>query len=60
MRGSLLDDLFAHLGDNDDSLTLYGNLIRRGAIADGGAGSDALFDLGNTFRSALWRVGFES
>ena len=29
VRGSLLDEIFAHLGDHDDSLTLYGNLVRR-------------------------------
>jgi hypothetical protein len=59
VRGSLFDEIFANLGDHNDSLTLYGNLVRRASSADGGAGGDALFDLGNTFLGGLRRVGFE-
>jgi hypothetical protein len=59
VRGSLLDEIFAHLGDHDDSLTLFGNRVRRASSVDGGAGGDALVDLGNTFLSVLWRLGFE-
>jgi hypothetical protein len=60
IRSSLLGELLANLGDHDDSLTLYGNLVRGVAVADGGAGAGDVFaDLGNTFYGGLRRVGFE-
>ena len=49
VRSSLLDELFASLGSHDDSITLYGNLVRRGTDLDGGIGVDTLLDLGNRF-----------
>jgi hypothetical protein len=59
IRSSLLDEFFASLVDNDDSITLYGNLVRRGTSLDGGSGIDALIDLGNRFTGGARKLGFE-
>jgi hypothetical protein len=59
IRSSLLDELFASLVENDDSITLYGNLVRRGTSLDGGSGIDALIDLGNRFTGGARKLGFE-
>jgi hypothetical protein len=57
VRSSAFDRFFASLGDGDDELTLFGNLIRVEADLDGGAGGDRLIDLGNDVRGAL-RIRF--
>jgi parallel beta-helix repeat protein len=60
VRSSLFGELVANLGDHDDRLTLFGNLVRGAAAVDGGAGTGDVFaDLGNTFRGGLRRTGFE-
>jgi hypothetical protein len=59
IRSSLFDEFFASLVENDDSITLYGNLVRRGTELDGGSGLDSLLDLGNQFRGGLRKLAFE-
>jgi hypothetical protein len=59
VRSSLFDELFAALGSHDDTLTVYGNLARRASLVDGGSGTDAFFDLGNTYLGGLQRINFE-
>jgi hypothetical protein len=60
VRSSLFGELVGNLGDHDDSLTLFGNLVRGAAVFDGGAGmGDVFADLGNTFQGGLRRSGFE-
>jgi hypothetical protein len=59
VRGSLFDEFFAKLGDGNDSLTMYGNLIRRVTEVDGGLGGDAFFDLGNSHLGGIRRLGLE-
>ncbi len=58
VRGSLLDEIFAHLGDHDDSLTLYGNLVRRASAPT--AVRAATHSLNSTTRSnaasAAWAL----
>jgi hypothetical protein len=56
VRSSLFDELFGDLGDGNDSITLYGNLIRRVAVIDGGFGGNLLNDLGNSYLGGLRRV----
>jgi len=54
VRSSLLDDFFASLGDGNDRLTLFGNLVRRSIDLDGGMGADELIDpTGSTLRARL-------
>ena len=60
VRGSLFDEFFANLGDQDDSLAMYGNLIRQITIVDGGPGGDAFFDVGNTHRGGIRRIGIRA
>jgi hypothetical protein len=60
VRGSAVDQFFALLGDDDDSLTLFGNLLRLEADLDGGAGiADRLVNLGNDVRGAIRARNFE-
>jgi hypothetical protein len=59
VRSSLFDELFAALGEHDDTLTMYGNLIRRSTSVDGGLGTDAFVDLGNRYIGGIRRLGFE-
>jgi hypothetical protein len=59
VRSSLFDELFANMGDQDDVLQLFGNLVRGTASFDGGAGSDAFFNVNNTFRVGYRSAGFE-
>ncbi len=60
VRSCALDDLFAHLDGGDDLLTVYGNLVRRQTLLDGGAGvTDRLANLGNDFRLGLSTAGWE-
>ncbi len=60
VRASAFDRLFASLGEDDDELTLFGNLLRIEADLDGGPGSaDRLRDLGNDVRGALRTRNFE-
>jgi hypothetical protein len=60
VRSSAVDRFFALLGDDDDELTLFGNLLRIEADLDGGAGSaDRLIDLGNDVRGTLRTRNFE-
>jgi hypothetical protein len=60
IRSSLFDEFFANMGDQDDTLQLFGNLVRATASFDGGAGADdAFFNVSNTFRAGFRRVGFE-
>jgi hypothetical protein len=57
---SSLDELFAQLGDGDDTLTVFGNLVRGATSLNGGGGSgDRLLDLGNSFRSSVQKQAFE-
>jgi hypothetical protein len=60
VRASALDRFFAALGDDNDSLTIFGNLVRLETDLDGGAGlSDRLSDQGNDFRGTVRRRNFE-
>jgi hypothetical protein len=61
MRSSAVDLFFARLGDDDDALTLFGNLLRIETDLDGGAGSaDRLIDLlNNDVRGTIRTRGFE-
>ncbi|MEX2138936.1 MAG: Calx-beta domain-containing protein [Pirellulales bacterium] len=60
VRSSALDRFFAILGEDDDQLTLFGNLLRLEADLDGGPGSaDRLRDLGNDVRGAFRTRNFE-
>jgi hypothetical protein len=60
VRSSSLDELFAQFGSDDDTLTVFGNLVRGATTFDGGAGSgDRLRDLGNSFRGAVQKQAFE-
>jgi hypothetical protein len=60
VRSSAVDQFFALLGDDDDELTLFGNLVQIEADLDGGAGSaDRLIDLGNDVRGELRTRNFE-
>jgi hypothetical protein len=60
VRASALDRFFAALGDDNDSLTIFGNLVRLETDLDGGAGSsDRLLDQGNDLRGAVRRRNFE-
>ncbi len=60
VRSNSLDLLFAQLGDGDDELTVFGNLVNGAVDLDGGLGSlDRLFDLGNSFKSTVGKKAFE-
>jgi parallel beta-helix repeat protein len=59
IRSSLFDELFANMGDQDDTLQLFGNLVRGTPVFDGGAHSDAFFNVNNTFRGGYRLAGFE-
>jgi len=60
VRASALDRFFAALGDDNDSLTIFGNLIRQETDLDGGAGgSDRLLDQGNDLRGTVRNRNFE-
>jgi VCBS repeat-containing protein len=59
-RASAFDQVFADLGDDNDLLTVHGNLVRFLTDLDGGAGdADRLVDLGNSFQGSLNVRGFE-
>jgi hypothetical protein len=61
IRGSVLDSLFADLGDDNDSLTIESSSIYGGADVSGGTGaSDLLADRSNLFGAALVHELFES
>ena len=48
------------MGDGDDRLTLFANLLRLETELDGGlSNADRLLDLGNDLRGADRRQGFE-
>jgi hypothetical protein len=59
VRSSLFDELFANLGDGNDTLTMYGNLTRGITEVDGGTGGDAFFDLGNGYQGGIRRLALE-
>jgi uncharacterized repeat protein (TIGR01451 family) len=60
VRASALDRLFASLGEDDDELVLFGNLLQIEADLDGGpGGADRLRDLGNDVRGAMRTRNFE-
>jgi hypothetical protein len=60
VQSSAFDRFFAALGTENDELTVRGNLVQFETDLDGGAGDgDRLLDLGNTFRGASRRRGFE-
>ena len=60
VQSSAFDRFFAQLGDDNDRLTVRGNLVRLGTALDGGAGAaDSLFDQGNDFRGGFSKSGFE-
>jgi hypothetical protein len=61
VQASLLDQLFADLGDDDDALTFQWNVIHGVAEVDGGLGlSDRLTDPGNLFHGAYRKRRFEA
>jgi hypothetical protein len=60
IRSSAVDRFFALLGDDNDELTAFGNLVRLETDLDGGAGNaDRLLDLGNDLRGAVRQRNFE-
>jgi hypothetical protein len=60
VRSSALDRFFAQLGDDNDSLTIRGNLSRLETSLDGGTGAfDRLLDLGNSFFGTFSKGGCE-
>jgi hypothetical protein len=60
VQSSAFDIFFATLGSENDVLTIRGNLVQLETDLDGGPGeADRLIDLGNTFRGASRRRGFE-
>jgi hypothetical protein len=60
IRSSAFDHLFALLGDDNDLLTVGGNLSRLQTSLDGGLGDfDTLLDLGNSFFGSFAEQGFE-
>jgi hypothetical protein len=60
VRASAFDRFFAALGDDNDELTIFGNLIRQETDLDGGAGGgDRLRDLGNDLRGVVRQRNFE-
>jgi uncharacterized repeat protein (TIGR01451 family) len=60
VRSSSLEELFGQLGDGDDTLTAFGNLVRGATSLNGGGGSgDRLLDLGNSFRGSVQKQAFE-
>jgi hypothetical protein len=60
VQSSAVNQFFALLGDDDDELTLFGNLVQIEADLDGGAGTaDRLIDLGNDVRGELRTRNFE-
>ena len=60
LRASLLAQLFADLGDQDDALTVESNIIHGPAELHGGLGmGDWLNDRGNLFRGAIRKRTFE-
>jgi hypothetical protein len=60
IRDSIFAALFADLGEEDDTLTLSGNLIKSSLFLDGGKGGDRLLDLGGVYPSANFREGWEA
>jgi hypothetical protein len=56
---SILDRLFAGLGDGDDQLTVDTNLLAMQSDLDGGLGTDRLVETGNLFRGGKVNRGFE-
>jgi hypothetical protein len=59
IRASAFDRLFASLGDDNDELTVHGNLVRFAAELEGGLGADRLLDFGNGFLAVYEELGFE-
>ena len=60
VRSSAFDRFFAQLGDDNDTLTVRGNLSRFETVLDGGNGAfDRFLDLGNSFFGAFVKNGFE-
>jgi hypothetical protein len=59
IRSSLVEGLFADLGGNDDTLTLYGNRVNDSLFIDGGDGTDRLIDLGGTYPAAFTKTRWE-
>jgi hypothetical protein len=60
VRSSSLEELFGQLGDGDDTLTAFGNLVRGATSLNGGGGSgDRLLDLGNSFRGSVQKQAIE-
>ena len=55
VRASLLQNLFADLGDGNDLLILQSNNIFGATEADGGAGGDQMMESGNLMRPARKR-----
>ncbi|MEX2140303.1 MAG: cadherin-like domain-containing protein [Pirellulales bacterium] len=60
IQASAVDQFFADLGDGDDELTVFFNLVRVSADLDGGPGSaDRLLQQGNDIRGTLESRNFE-
>ena len=52
---SILDELFAALGDGNDIFNLRGNRLKGLASLDGGPGTNTLINIGNIFQGPLQR-----
>ncbi len=60
VRSSALDSLFADLGDGNDTLIAFGNLVDQLVELDGGPGNgDRFNNQGNAFTGAFRRRNFE-
>ncbi len=60
VRSSALDSLFADLGDGNDTLIAFGNLVDQLVDLDGGAGNaDRFNNQGNAFTGIFRRRNFE-
>jgi hypothetical protein len=58
VRASLLDAFYVKLAEDDDELTVFGNLVHFETDFDGQGGVNRLFDLGNDFRGPRRRMNF--
>jgi hypothetical protein len=59
VQQSAVDQFFADLGDGNDELTVFFNLVRVSADLDGGPGTDTLLQQGNDVRGSLTTRNFE-
>ena len=60
VTSSALDRFFVLLGDDNDELTVFGNLVDLETLLDGGTGNaDRLINQGNDFRGSFQTRNFE-